>query len=189
MVVVHRTHFNAALLSLVLFAAIATGLVLAYNLALSARVTSYSRDAALPAMQISQAARGKTTKGLLRQIALHLSKMQGGESVGGFPGFEPPDDDEHYENEIRNQSYSGERVNYWTKEINNLLRQIADKNPGLTLGEILQRAGQKPADIKSFMDGLRNVHAMVESWEGYGVTPETVESLNALMKGLGVAPW
>jgi hypothetical protein len=190
MVVVHSTRFNAALLALALFAAIVAGLALAYNLhTLSARVATHSRDAALPAPQISQAARVKTTKGLLRQIALHLSKMHGGESVGGFPGFEPPEDDERYKDKIRNQSYSGEEVNHWAKEINNLLRQIADKKPGLTLEEILHRAGRKPGEIKSFIDGLRNVHATVESWEGYGVTPETVETLNALMKVLGVAPW
>jgi hypothetical protein len=128
------------------------------------------------------------TEGLLRQTAEHLSKMQGGASIGGFPGFEPPDD-ERYKDKIRNQSYSGEEANYWAKEINNLLRQIVDKNPGLTLEQILQRAGLQPGEIKSFMDGLRNIHSSVSGLVDHGVNPKTVEILEELMNILGVTPW
>lgn len=142
-----------------------------------------------PSAQVSEASRAEVTEGLLRQTATHLSKMQGGASVGGFPGFEPPDDDERYKNKIRNQSYGGEEANYWGKEINNFLRQIVDKNSGLTLGQILQRAGLQPGEIKSYLDALRNVHATIDSLDGYGVSSETVKTLEALMKTLGVAPW
>ena len=138
---------------------------------------------------VAQASLAPGTEGLLRQTASHLSKMQGGASVGGFPGFEPPDDDKRYKDKIRNQSYGGEEANYWGKEINNFLRPIADKNPGLTLEQILQRAGLSPERIDSFLTGLKNAHATIKALEGYGVTPETVRTLETLMKTLGVAPW
>ena len=127
------------------------------------------------------------TEGLLRQAAEHLSKMQGGKSVGGFPAFEPPDD--KYRSKIKNRSYSAEEANHWVKEINNLLRQIAEKNPGLTLEEILQRQGLTPREIDDFIIVLKNVQATARGMEGYGVTTETMNVLNGLFETLGVVPW
>ena len=43
---------------------------------------------------VAQASLAPGTEGLLRQTASHLSKLLSGASVGGFPGFEPPGDDE-----------------------------------------------------------------------------------------------
>jgi len=138
---------------------------------------------------VVQARLGKGTEGLLKQAAIHMSKLLGGQSIGGFPGFEPPDDDERYKDKIHNQSYNGEEVNHWIKEINNFLRQIIKKNPDMTLEEILQEAGLQQGDIESFIRGLRNVHIIAAGNEGVGVTSATVKALEELMEILGVAPW
>ena len=92
-----------------------------------------------PAIQISEARLAPGTEGLLRQTAAHLSKMQRGASVGGFPGFEPPDDDEKYRRRIKEQHFTAQDVNDWVKEINNFLKQISKKNPRMSLEEILQK--------------------------------------------------
>lgn len=89
---------------------------------------------------VSQAKLGKGTEALVEQTATHVSKLLGGQSIGGFPGFEPPDD-ERYKNKIRNSTYSGEEANSWLKEINNFLQQVTNKNPNMTLEEILKQAG------------------------------------------------
>mgnify|MGYP001609778939 CR=1 FL=1 len=68
-----------------------------------------------PAAQVSEATLAKVTEGLLRQTALHLSKMQRGASVGGFPGFEPPDDDKEYRDKVKNERYTPQDVNDWVK--------------------------------------------------------------------------
>jgi len=137
----------------------------------------------------SQARLGKGTQGLLEQTALHISKLQGGESVGGYPGFEPPGDDERYKNKIRDRSYSGEEANDWLKEINNYLKQVVKKNPNLTLEEILQRAGLNQAEIEHFLEALREVHFLAEGLEGSDVTSQSFQTLQTLMEQLGVAPW
>ena len=137
----------------------------------------------------SHARLGAGTESLLGQTAAHVSKLLAGESVGGFPGFEPPDDDEHYRSKVRNQSYSGEEANTWLKEINNFLRQVIDKNPNLTLKEILGRMGWQQSEINEFVIALRNTHSIARAWKGIGVTPTTLETLETLMKTLGVIPW
>jgi len=127
------------------------------------------------------------TDALLQQTAAHLSRMQRGASIGGFPAFEPPDD--KYRRKIENEAYTARDVNDWVGDINNFLRQIADKNPGLTLEEILQRHGATPGQIKEFLDALRAVQATTEGMEGYGVTTETAQTLKSLLELLGVSLW
>jgi len=131
----------------------------------------------------------KESEGLLKQTALHLSKMQKGASVGGFPGFEPPDDDERYKRKVKEGEYNAQDVNDWVKEINNFLRQIIDKNPGMTLEKILQKQGLTSEQVKEFLEALRNVHATASGMEGTGVTSETVIVLKSLMDTLGVSTW
>ncbi len=138
---------------------------------------------------ISEARLAKGTEGLLRQTAEHLSRMQRGESIGGFPGLEPPDDDDKYRRKIKDQSYRAEEVNHWVKEINNFLTQIVKKNSGLSLEEILQKQGLTPSQIESFFDALRNAEVMARGMQDYGVTAETATTLRTLMETLGVAPW
>jgi len=138
---------------------------------------------------VVEARLGKGTEGLVKQTAAHMSKLLGGGSVGGFPGFEPPDDDEAYREKIRNQSYTGEEADHWIKEINNYLRQVVKKNPNMTLEEILQEMGRQQRDTNLFLDALRDVHATARGLEGYGVSKGTLEGLEALMETLGVAPW
>ena len=62
--------------------------------------------------QVAEAKLATGTKKLLENTAEHLSKMQGGASVGGFPGFEPPEDDEKYRRKIENESHTGEEINH-----------------------------------------------------------------------------
>jgi len=131
----------------------------------------------------------KGTEGHLRQVALHLSRMSGGESVGGFPGFEPPEDDEEYQRKVKDGSYTPEEANHWLKEINGLLKWIVRKNPGMSLKEILQRQGLSPAKVDHFIRVLQRTHYMADGMKGYGVQIETVEGLESLMKTLGVATW
>ncbi len=129
------------------------------------------------------------TEGLTKQTALHLSKMQGGASIGGFPGFEPPDDDKKYRSKIEKSSYTGEEVEHWLKEINNFLRQIATKNPRMTLLEILEKQGLNPSEVDSFVGAIRNLRITAEGFKGYGVTESSLEKLIELMRLLGVQPW
>jgi len=138
---------------------------------------------------VVEARLGKGTEGLVKQTALHMSKLLGGEGIGGFPGFEPPDDDERYRKKIRNYSYTGEEANYWIKEINNFLRQIVKKNPGMTLEEILQETGMSAEDMTTYVDSVRNVLTIAESWENRGVTSATIKTLRSLMETFGVQPW
>jgi len=142
-----------------------------------------------PAGQVFEARRAKGTEGHLRQVALHLSRMSGGESVGGFPGFEPPEDDEEYRREIKNRSYPPEKANHWLQEINGLLKWIIRKNPGLSFREILQRQGSTQGEIADFIERLQRAHYTAKAMSGYGVNPETVKILESLMKTLGVPTW
>lgn len=129
------------------------------------------------------------TEGLTKQAALHLSKMTGGGSVGGFPKFEPPDDDPKYRSKIKSRSYSGQDANGWVKEINNFLKQIVERNSNMTLEEILQRQRLTPTQIDNFMDALRQAEVAARGMQGYGVTEETASTLQMIMKSLGVIPW
>ena len=138
---------------------------------------------------VAQASLAPGTEGLLRQTASHLSKMLEGASIGGFPGFEPPKDDKEYRRRIKDQDYGPEDVNGWIKEINNFLGQIAKKNTGLTLEEVLQRQGSTPAEIESFGKALQQVHYAARGMSGYGVNPQNVLTLESLMRVLGVVPW
>ena len=142
-----------------------------------------------PAAQVSEARLAKGTEGLLRQTAEHLSRMQRGESIGGFPGFEPPDDDDKYRRKIKDQSYTAEEVNHWVKEINNFLDQVVKKNPGLSLEKILQRQGLTRAQINNFIEALQEVHYRADLMKGFGVNEETIETLTGLMKTLRIPIW
>ena len=115
--------------------------------------------------------------------------MNKGASVGGFPGFEPPEDDKKYRSKVNDGNFNAQDVNDWVKEINNFLRQIVQKNPGMTLEEILQKQGLTAEQIANFSDTLRNVEVMARSMKHYGVAPETAETLTALMETLGAVPW
>lgn len=139
--------------------------------------------------KVAEARLGKGTEGLVKQTALHMSKLLGGDSIGGFPGFEPPDDDETYRGKIRNQTYTGEEANHWIKEINSFLQQIVKKNPNMTLEEILQQAGLNASETQRFMSDLRDIHVIAKIHQESGVNPQTVEVLEELMEILGVAPW
>jgi hypothetical protein len=137
--------------------------------------------------QIAAASLAPGTESLLKRTAEHLSRMQGGVSVGGFSPFKPPDD--KYRRKIENSDYTPEEVNHWVKEINNFLRQMIDKNPGLTLEEILRRQGLTPDQINNFVTALRNVQATAEGMAGHGLSEATAETLKALMRTLGVSTW
>lgn len=160
--------------------------------------TLFARDAVrlpVPAVQVSEARLAPGTEGLLRQTAAHLSKMQRGESIGGFPGFEPPDDDEKYRRRIKEQHITARDVNDWVKEINNFLRQIIKKNSRMSLEEILQtespfgKQGLTPSQIENLLDALRDTEVTARGMQNYGVAPETATTLRTLMETLGVAPW
>ena len=148
---------------------------------------SVGLDYSAPQVVASKLAPG--TEGLLRQTAEHLSKMQGGVSVGGFPGFEPPDDDEKYRRKINERSYTPEEADYWIKEINNFLKQIANKNPNLSLKEILQKQGLSLGEIDNFIVALRNTHATAAGMEGHGLSAQTLQTVESLFKILGVSTW
>lgn len=178
MVVVHSTRFNAVLLSLALAGAIALSLAASRAMFISA-----------PAVQVSEARLANGTEGLLRQTAAHLSKMQRGASVGGFPGFEPPKDDKDYRDKVKDARYTAQDVNDWVKEINNFLNQIVKKNPGLSLEKILQKQGLSQAEMDSFIEALQSTHNTAKVWSEYGVNPETVKILESLMKTLRVPVW
>jgi hypothetical protein len=171
-------RFNFTLLALTLAGAVALSLAMSRAVFISA-----------PAVQVSEARLVPGTEGLLRQTAAHLSKMQRGASVGGFPGFEPPDDDEKYRRKIKEQNYSAQDVNDWVKEINNFLNEIAKKNPGLSLEEILQRQGLSQVETREFVEALQSTHNTAKVLSEYGVNPETVKILESLLKTLRVPIW
>ena len=60
----------------------------------------------------------KRTLGALNQVANHLSKLNQGASVGGFPGFEPPKGDDDYNKKIEEGNFNAQDVNDWIKDIN-----------------------------------------------------------------------
>ncbi len=151
---------------------------------------SYALTITTPSSQVARAASlAPGTEGLLKQTALHLSKMEGGASIGGFPGFEPPDDDERYKRKVEKSTATGEEVNTWVKEINNFLRQIANKNPGVTLEKILEKQGLTSEQITSFSNALKDVHLNASTRVGYGVQESTAKTLEELMRLLGVGTW
>lgn len=172
--------------SIFLFAA---GTALVGALMLQTLPASRAISVSAPAVQVSEARLAPGTEGLLRQTAAHLSKMQRGASVGGFPGFEPPDDDEKYRRKIKEQNYSAQDVNDWVKEINNFLNEIAKKNPGLSLEEILQRQGLSQVETREFVEAIQGTHNTAKVLSEYGVNPETVKILESLLKTLRVPIW
>lgn len=129
------------------------------------------------------------TEGQLRQTAIHISKMSKGASIGGFPGFEPPDNDEGYQRKIRESEYNGQDVNDWVKEICSYLETIIKRNPNMTLEQILQKTGLSAKETEEFLDALRVIHKITEGYENYGVSPATLNRLVKLMEKLGVGPW
>jgi hypothetical protein len=168
-------HFTATLL-----VAIAALTVIALSCALT--ITT-------PAPQVAHAASlASGTEGLLKQTALHLSKMQGGESIGGFPGFEPPDD-EKYKQRIKNKNYSARDVNDWVKEINNFLKQIIKKNPRMTLEEILTKQGLTAKQIEEFTFALKDTELAARGMARYGVDYARAQALRELLIELGVSLW
>jgi len=127
----------------------------------------------------------KESDGLLRVAAEHLSKLEGGASIGGFPGFEPPDD-ERYKNKIKNRSYSGSEANDWLKEINNYLRQIIKRYPDKTLIEILRRHSLAQTEIDNFVKALQNAYTIGNRFKDAGVRAETLSLLRESLQTLGV---
>jgi len=138
---------------------------------------------------VAEAKLAPGTTNLLQQTAAHMSKMLGGMSIGGFPGFEPDDDDKKYQSKVKGSTFKDFEVNYWVKEICNFLEQVHQKNPSLTLDQILRLAGLSATQIKSFLDALREIHGIAAGQEGFGVAKETVTRLTQIMTTLGVIPW
>ncbi|MBI3914317.1 MAG: hypothetical protein HY327_09065 [Chloroflexi bacterium] len=178
MVAIAPSRFNLTLLALALAGVVALSLAVSRAMSVSA-----------PAVQVSAARLANGTEGLLRQTAAHLSKMQRGASVGGFPGFEPPDDDEKYRRRIKEQHLTAQDVNDWVKEINNFLRQIIKNNPRMSLEEILQKQGLTPSQTENLLDALRDTEVTARGMQNYGVAPETAATLRTLLETLGVALW
>jgi hypothetical protein len=143
-------------------------------------------QAVQPGAHQAQLASG--TEGLLKQTAIHLSKMRGGASIGGFPGFEPPDD-ERYKRRVKEYEFKAQDVNDWVKEINNFLRQIANNNPGMTLEKILELQGLSAEQIENFVVALRDIHSVAQGMQTIGVTKATVDTLTELLTLLGVSTW
>lgn len=135
---------------------------------------------------IAQARLAPGTDALLKQTAQHLSKLLGGVSVGGFPPFRPPDDEERFKEKIKNSAYTPEEANYWMKEINNYLAQIIKKNPKLSLREILARQGLNEAQTENYLGVLQRVYEAAAKWEGKGVNSATLSTYRALLEQLGV---
>jgi len=130
----------------------------------------------------------KESDGLLNVTAEHLSKLQDGASIGGYPPFKPPDDDERYKKKIKDRSYSPQEANDWLKEINNFLRQLTKRHPGMTMEKILQRQGLSQTEVKSFLDALREAYRIADGMSvGGGVSQETVKTLTELLVTLGVS--
>jgi hypothetical protein len=138
---------------------------------------------------VAEAKLAPGTTSLVQQTATHMSKMLGGESVGGFPGFEPSDDDPKYQRKIKNRDFNGIDINDWVKEICNFLEQVIEKNPNLTLEQILQEMGLSATQIENFLNDLRTIDLLTKSYKGLGVTEQTVARLTLVMETLGVIPW
>jgi|GEM_PF-1454067 len=152
-------------------------------------VALFSRPSPIPLVESPQAApqlMAKESDGLLRVTAEHLSKLEGGASVGGFPGFEPPDDDERYKRKVKDSSYSGEEANTWLKEIINYLRQLIKRYPGKTLAEILKRHGLSEAEIDEFIKAVREAYNIAGRLRNDGVRAETITALQELLPILGI---
>ncbi|MEK7278771.1 MAG: hypothetical protein AAB427_15575 [Chloroflexota bacterium] len=170
--------------------ALAVGLAVLYNSQPSEVAFADRANLVLaPDGQAHEVRLAKGTEGLLRQTAEHLSKMQRGASIGGFPGFEPPEDDKEYRDKVKNERYTAQDVNDWVKEINNFLKQIIKKNPRMSLEEILQKQGLTPPQFENLLDALRDTEVTARGMQNYGVTTETAATLRTLMETLGVAPW
>jgi len=138
---------------------------------------------------VAEAKLAPGTTRLLQQTATHMSKMQGGVQIGGFPGFEPDDDDDKYQSKVKDSEFSNIDVNDWTKEICNFLEQASQKNPNLSLEQILRLAGLSAKQIEDFLGALRTTYSMADAKAGFGVTVETVDRLANVMKNLGVDSW
>ena len=129
------------------------------------------------------------TEGLVKQTAIHLSKLSGGVNVGGFPGFEPPEDDKKYQEKIKNQQFLADEINGWVREINNFLQQIVNKNPNLTLAEILKLLGKSQAETDDFLNALRSLYETANGLKYLGLNPDTVDNFKRLLELLGVTTW
>lgn len=143
-------------------------------------------SATISSEPVAQARLAPGTDALLKQTASHLSKLSGGISVGGFPPFRPPGEDERFKEKIKNSAYTPEEANYWLKEINNFLRQLVKKNPKMSLREILARQGLNEAQTENYLGVLQRVYEAVAKWEGKGVNSATLSTYRALLEQLGV---
>jgi len=127
----------------------------------------------------------------LGTVAEHLSKLYGGVNFGGFPQFEPPDDDpdkDRYREEVRNQSYRATTANRWLGDISKSLETIAQRNPKLGLDEIMLQNRMTSAQAQEILDGLRDAEYLARSLQGRGVSQVTLEQLQLVMQRLGVVP-
>ncbi len=160
------------------------GLIIAFALMMSL----YFIGLNLP---LAEARLGTGTPNYVRQTATHLSKLNGGVSVGGFPGFEPPKDDKDYQEKIKNRSYTAQDVNDWVREINNYLQQIIKQNPNMTLKQILIQLGLTAEQIDDFVENLQLVYIIIEPMAKFRlVNPVTFETYKEVLSILGVpAPW
>jgi RHS repeat-associated protein len=138
--------------------------------------------------------------GSLKNVASHLSRMLGGESVGGFPGFEPPDpDDDDYRRKVEERSYRPRDVDDWVRDINKHLRELIARNPGKTLEELLQEYWRSTDPSLSmqeittrtnhYLDSIRTVQTIAESQTTIGVSEVNIDILKGLTEMLGVVPW
>ncbi len=166
---------------------VGAGIIVIMLLAMGLR---YAPPLNAPAPHVARAASlAAGTEGLLKQTAAHLSKMQGGESIGGFPGFDPPDDDEKYKQKIKNKNYSPRDVNDWVKEINNFLRQIIEKNPEMKLEEILMKQGLTTEQTRNFILALKDTELAARGMATKGVEASRALALRELLLKLGVTLW
>jgi hypothetical protein len=126
--------------------------------------------------------------------------MLGGESVGGFPGFEPPDpDDDDYRRKVEERSYRPRDVDDWVRDINKHLRELIARNPGKTLEELLQEYWRSTDPSLSmqeittrtnhYLDSIRTVQTIAESQTTIGVSEVNIDILKGLTEMLGVVPW
>lgn len=143
--------------------------------------------ATISSVPIAQARLAPGTDALLKQTASHLSKLLGGVRVGGFPPFRPPDDDERFKEKIKHRSYNAQEFDYWLKEVNKFLAELAKKNPNMSLREMLAKNGATRAEIDEYLLSLQRVYQLAEQSERVGgVSPLTVDALKALFLRLGV---
>ena len=126
------------------------------------------------------------THGWVKQVAVHVSKLSGG--VGGFPGFEPPDDEPKYKERIKRRELRTRDVNDWVGDINKHLQSIINKNPNMTLEEILQKLGYSQAQIDDFIEKLRIIHSVAGQLHGTRYEPTYVR-LGQLLAQLEIFGW